>query len=52
MYLADALRDLPISDESARGVDVMLRDVMRGREALAPFAYQDQLLAKIETKPS
>jgi hypothetical protein len=52
LYLAGALRDLPISDESAEGVDVMLRDVTRGREALAPFAYQDQVLAKIETKPS
>jgi hypothetical protein len=52
VYLAGALRDLPISDESAQGVDVMLRDVTRGREALAPFAFPDQVLAKIATKPS
>jgi len=38
LYLGGALRDLPISDKNAEGVDVMLRDVLIGREALAPFA--------------
>jgi hypothetical protein len=38
LYLAGPLRELPISDENAAGVDPMLRDVTLGREALAPFA--------------
>jgi len=37
IYLAGALRDQPISDKSAEGVDVMLRDVALGREALGLF---------------
>jgi hypothetical protein len=48
LYLSGALCDLPISDKNLEGVDVMQRDVTQGREALAPFAYQDQVLA---TKP-
>jgi hypothetical protein len=39
LYLSGVLRDLPISDKSIEGIDVMQRDVTRGREALAPFAY-------------
>jgi hypothetical protein len=38
LYVGSVLRDLPISDKSVEGIDVMLRDVQLGREALAPFA--------------
>jgi len=37
--LAGVLRDRPISDDLAAQIAPMLRDVTRGREALAPFAY-------------
>jgi hypothetical protein len=39
LYLAGVLRELPISDECAKGVDVMKKDVNRGREALVPYAW-------------
>jgi hypothetical protein len=38
-YLAGPLNELPISDELAAGVDPMLRDVTLGRDALAPYAF-------------
>lgn len=43
LYLAGVLRDLPISDKCAEGVDVMKNDVTRGREALAPFAWSSKI---------
>ncbi|HXN20138.1 MAG TPA: hypothetical protein VN875_17500 [Candidatus Binatus sp.] len=42
LYLAGPLRELPISDENAAGVDPMLKDVTLGREALASFAFNQE----------
>jgi hypothetical protein len=47
LYLGGVLRDVPLSDKSIEGIDVMQRDVTLGREALAPFAYWDQVPARM-----
>jgi|ERR1017187_5827214 hypothetical protein len=41
LYVGGALHDRPISDGNAEGVAPMLRDVTLGREALAPFVWDD-----------
>jgi hypothetical protein len=44
LYVGGALHDRPISDGNAEGVAPMLRDVTLGREALAPFVWDDPRL--------
>ena len=41
LYLSSVLRDRPISDEHAEKIAPMLKDVALGREALAPFVWND-----------
>jgi gas vesicle protein len=41
LYRGGVLRDRPLSDQNAEGVAPMLRDVTLGREALAPFVWDD-----------
>lgn len=49
LCLGSVLRDVPLSDKSIDGIDVMQRDVRLGREALAPFAYWGEVPAKMGT---